>query len=79
LSDEPASGDEADGSAPSRPGGQRAAEPGDEDQQARRSEPAWTRLIAPLRSEDAAFRMVVWAACAALTVAAIVLLVRLVS
>ena len=42
-------------------------------------EPAWARLIAPLRSEDAAFRMVVWAACAALALAAIVLLVRLVS
>jgi hypothetical protein len=42
-------------------------------------EPAWTRLIAPLRSEDAAFRMVVWAACAALVLAAVVLLVRLVS
>ena len=42
-------------------------------------EPAWTRLIAPLRSEDAAFRVVVWAACAALALAAIVLLVRLVS
>ena len=42
-------------------------------------EPGWTRLVAPLRSEDAAFRMVVWAAGAALLVAAVVLLVRLVS
>ena len=40
-------------------------------------EPAWTRLIAPLRSEDAAFRMVVWAAGAALVLVAIVLLARL--
>ena len=50
----------------------------DEEQRGRR-EPAWLRLIAPLRSEDAAFRMVVSAACAALTLAAIVVLVRLVS
>ena len=78
MSDEPAPGDEADGSAPSGPA-PRAPGPGDEDQQGRPSEPAWTRLIAPLRSEDAAFRMVVWAACAALALAAIVLLVRLVS
>jgi hypothetical protein len=56
--------------------------PGGDDRDDRtphRREPGWTRLIAPLRSEDAAFRMVVWAAGAALLVAAVVLLVRLVS
>ena len=51
----------------------------DRDDEPRQREPAWTRLIAPLRSEDAAFRMVVWAACAALVFAAVVLLVRLVT
>ena len=70
MSDEPASDGDPDGGTP--PG------PGDEDQ-GQRSEPAWMRLIAPLRSEDAAFRVVVWAACAALALAAVVLLVRLVS
>lgn len=43
-----------------------------------RSEPGWARLIAPLRSEDAAFRTVVWAAAIAVTLAVIVVLVRLV-
>jgi hypothetical protein len=42
-------------------------------------EPLWLRLIAPLRSEDAAFRVVIWAAAAALVVLVLVLLVRLVS
>ena len=71
MNDAPASGSDRDGDQPPEsPAGD--DEPG-------RSEPAWTRLIAPLRSEDAAFRMVVWAACAALVFAAIVLLVRLVS
>lgn len=36
----------------------------------------WKRLIAPLRSEDAAFRMVVWAAAAAIALAIVVLTVR---
>jgi hypothetical protein len=53
---------------------------GDGDPESRdRREPAWTRLIAPLRSEDAAFRMVVWAAGIALILAAVVVLVRVVS
>ena len=72
MSDGPASGDDRDGGG--KPPGSPA---GDEESHER--EPAWTRLIAPLRSEDAAFRMVVWAACAALVFAAVVLLVRLVS
>ena len=42
-------------------------------------EPAWTRLIAPLRSEDAAFRAVLWTAGAALALAAVVLVVRAVT
>ena len=72
MSDAPApSGDDRDGGQP--PG---SAAGNDEPPQ---REPAWTRLIAPLRSEDAAFRMVVWAACAALVFAAVVLLVRLVT
>ena len=53
---------------------------GDGDQESgNRREPAWTRLIAPLRSEDAAFRMVVWAAGIALILAAVVVLLRVVS
>ncbi len=44
-----------------------------------RREPAWLRLIAPLRSEAAAFHAVLWAAGAALVVLVIVLLVRLVT
>jgi hypothetical protein len=72
LSDEPASGGDPGGGG--KPSGSPA---GDEESHER--EPAWTRLIAPLRSEDAAFRLVVWAACAALALAAVVLLVRLVS
>ena len=71
MSDEPDSGSDPDGGVP--PG----SPPGNDESSGR--EPAWTRLIAPLRSEDAAFRMVVWAACAALAFAAVVLLVRLVS
>ena len=71
MSDAPGSGSDRDGDEP--PGSPAG------DEEPRRSEPAWTRLIAPLRSEDAAFRMVVWAACVALVFAAIVLLVRLVS
>ena len=72
MSDEPGSGgDDRNGRTPPGPAA------GSDEPHGR--EPAWTRLIAPLRSEDAAFRMVVWAACAALVVAAVVLLVRLVS
>jgi len=72
LSDAPASnGDDRDGGEPAGPTAGEAEPP--------QREPAWTRLIAPLRSEDAAFRMVVWAACAALVFAAVVLLVRLVT
>jgi len=40
------------------------------------AEPRWARLIAPLRSEDAAFRVVLWAAGAALVLALVVLVVR---
>ena len=69
MSADPAAG----GGDPEAPGPDGPAAEGEQ------REPAWTRLIAPLRSEDAAFRMVVWAACAALALAAIVLLVRLVS
>ena len=71
MSEKPASGGDRDGAQP--------REPAAGDEEPRRQEPAWTRLIAPLRSEDAAFRTVVWAACAALVLAAIVVLVRLVS
>ncbi len=72
MSEEPASQGDQDAGPPQ--GDHTGDEPPNTPQ-----EPAWTRLIAPLRSEDAAFRMVVWAACAALVLAAIVLLVRLVS
>ena len=71
MSDEPASEGDQDAGGPSQ-----GASDGDAMQE-KPPEPAWTRLIAPLRSEDAAFRMVVWAACAAVVFAAIVLLVRL--
>lgn len=39
-------------------------------------EPAWMRALAPIRSEGAAFRTVLWAVGAALAVAAVVLLAR---
>ena len=39
-------------------------------------EPAWMRALAPVRSEGAAFRTVLWAVGAALAVAAVVLLAR---
>ena len=39
-------------------------------------EPAWTRLLAPLRSEDAAFRALLIVAAVCGTVAAVVVLVR---
>jgi len=65
----------ADGDADQGP--QRGPSSGEEHDE--RREPAWTRLIAPLRSEDAAFRTVVWAAGIALTLAVVVILVRLVS
>lgn len=42
-------------------------------------EPAWMRLLAPIRSEGAAFRTVAWVAGAALAVAAVVLVARAVS
>ena len=42
-------------------------------------EPAWMRLIGPLRSEHAAFRAVLWAAGAALALAVVVVVVRAVS
>jgi len=71
VSDDPAA-DRGKDAGPS-PG----ADPGDD--APARPEPAWMRLIAPLRSEDAAFRMVVWAAAAALTLAVLVVLVRLVT
>jgi anti-sigma factor RsiW len=55
-------------------------EPADQELIPRRpGEPAWMRVIGPIRSENAAFRTVVWVAAAALTVAAIALLVRVVS
>jgi hypothetical protein len=38
--------------------------------------PAWTRLVAPLRSEAAAFRMVLVVAAVFVAFAAVVLLVR---
>lgn len=54
-------------------------DPGEPEREEPAAEPAWTRLIAPLRSEAAAFRTVVWAAGAALVLIAIVLVARLVS
>jgi hypothetical protein len=39
-------------------------------------EPAWMRLIGPIRSANAAFRAVLWAGGAALAIAAVVVLVR---
>lgn len=42
-------------------------------------EPGWMRLIGPVRSEHAAFRAVLWAAGAALALAAVVVVVRAVS
>lgn len=38
--------------------------------------PGWTRLLRPFRSEDAAFRLVLWVAGAFAVLAAVVLLVR---
>jgi hypothetical protein len=58
---------------PGDPGG---PERDDDDAGPRGDEPAWMRLIAPLRSEDAAFRMVLWVAGVFLVLAAVVLLVR---
>ena len=39
-------------------------------------EPAWTRLLAPLRSEDAAFRALLAVAAVCATIAVVVVLVR---
>ena len=39
-------------------------------------EPAWTRLLAPLRSEGAAFRAVLVALAVCVAIAAVVLLAR---
>lgn len=39
-------------------------------------EPAWTRLLAPLRSEDAAFRALLIVAAGGAVIAAVVLLIR---
>jgi hypothetical protein len=50
------------------------AEGGDRERQ-----PLWARLIAPLRSEAAAFRVVLWAGGAAIALAIVATLVRAVS
>ncbi len=52
-------------------------EPGNQEPPAK--QPVWARLIAPLRSEDAAFGAVLRVAAAALLVIAVVVLVRLVT
>lgn len=43
------------------------------------SRPAWAWMIAPLRSEDAAFRTVLWVVAAAVVVVAVTLVVRALS
>ena len=70
--------------APDRPGAPRG--PADRQEPAEQEliprtpdEPAWMRLIGPVRSEHAAFRAVLWAAGAALALAAVVVVVRAVS
>ena len=66
--------------APERPDDPPSQDPAAQDLIPRQpDEPAWMRLIGPIRSEGAAFRAVAWLAGGAIAIAAIVLLVRAVS
>lgn len=66
--------------APGRPERPDPTPPSDQELIPRRpDEPAWMRLLAPIRSEGAAFRTVAWVAGGAIVIAAVVLLARAVS
>ena len=71
---------DAPGRRPALPSLRTAQEPAEQELIPRTpDEPAWMRLIGPVRSEHAAFRAVLWAAGAALALAAVVVVVRAVS
>jgi hypothetical protein len=64
--------------APERP--QEPQDPADQELIPRTpGEPAWMRLIGPIRSENAAFTAVLWAGGVALAIAVVVVVVRALS